>query len=82
MPLLVSAPKLLITADTAPSGYVSVLADGVGLPRGAVTCGVVSGRNVTDEVMACDLSSLVGKMVTIELNVTKAVVFTLGFAKS
>ena len=82
VPLLVSAPRLLVTADAAPSGRVSVGVGGAGLPGGWVACGVVAGRNVTDEVMECDLSAVVGQRVAIELNVTQAVVFMLGFTKS
>ena len=82
LPLLVSGRKLLITADTAPSGDVTVVANGAGLPGGAVTCGTVSGRNVTDEVMAaCDLGPVVGQRVTLDLSVRDAVVYMVGFAK-
>ena len=82
LPLLVSGRQLLITADTAPSGDVTVVANGAGLPGGAVTCGTVSGRNVTDEVMAaCDLGPVVGQRVTLDLSVRDAVVYMVGFAK-
>ena len=81
VPLLVTGNTLLITADTAPSGNVTVVAHGAELPGGAVTCGTVSGRNVTDEIMGCDLTAVVGKTIVLNLMVRNAVLFVLGFTK-
>ena len=75
IPLLVTGPKIFITADTAPGGSVTVSVVGLG------ECTAVAGRNVTGEFLAgCDLTAHVGKSVTLLLGITPgAALYTLGF---
>ena len=76
IPLLVTGPKIFITADTAVArGSVAVQVKGVG------ECTAVSGRNVTDEFLAgCDLTAHMGKNVTLVLTVSPgAALYTFGF---
>ena len=74
--LLVTGATLIVTADTAPAGKLTVrvlAADsGGGDGSGAVAplvavCTPLSGRNVTDGALGgCDLSAVVGTNVTLE----------------
>ena len=65
VPLRVTGPRLLVTADTAPGGSVSVTVQGSG-----IKC-AVAGRNCTELALPdCDLAEVVGKEVTLGLTVS------------
>ena len=65
VPLRVTGPRLLVTADTAPSGSVSVTVQG-----SSIKC-AVAGRNCTELALPdCDLAEVVGKEVTLGLTVS------------
>ena len=83
VPLRVSGPRVLLTADAA-AGRVSVTVTATAAGEEAtVACAPVVGRNVTDVVLAgCDLSALAGRSVslTIELEGPATAVYVVGFA--
>jgi hypothetical protein len=81
-PLLFSAPQLLITADAAPAGHVSVRVISAQLPGGYAACAPIERANVTDAPLSgCNLSAIVGQGASLELTLKGgAVVYVLGFA--
>ena len=74
VPLDVQGPKLLLTADTAPSGSVTVIVrattEGT---RGTATwnCDAVANTNVTDQALTgCNFESHVGSKAIIQFAIT------------
>ena len=82
MPLVASGRHLMLTADTAPSGSVTITVHAQGLPGGSAICAPVTERNVTDEVLkGCDLSAVVQQTVTLDFDVRgSALLYTIGFS--
>ena len=82
MPLVASGQQLMLTADAAPAGSVTITVRAPGLPSGAVTCAPVAGINVTDYLLqGCDLGVVAQQMVTLEFDVHGgAALFIIGFA--
>ena len=82
VPLDVHGPTMLLTADTAPGGSVTVrvrdCSSGV-----VTTCSPITNNNVTDQALqGCDLQSLVGNKAIVEFVVTGgAAVYTFAWAK-
>ena len=82
VPLVASGAVLTVTADAAPGGSVGIMVRAPGLPGGAVRCAVLAGRNVTDmPLQGCDLSAVVGQLVTLEFDVRDAALYTVGFKR-
>lgn len=83
IPLNVTAPQLLLTADTAPGGTVTinVVSD---QSQVALACDPLHGENVTDQALGgCDLTHLVGHSATLVLELQgSATVYTFGFGPS
>ena len=76
----VQGPKLLLTADTAPGGSVTVRVRSV---KDTLICDPVENSNVTDHTLGgCDLTSLVGSKAVVEFSVAGgAAVYTFAWSK-
>ena len=80
VPLVASGRQLTVTADAAPGGSIGISVLAAGLPGGVARCAAVAKRNVTDEpLQGCDLSAVAGQLVTLELDVQGAALYTVGF---